>query len=163
MHVWSVFSGCSLHVLTHHSLRQFQECGGWIRVKLHTRLYTCHPPPHPTHTHKKNTTTTTLPKNHLFFFGGGKFASHELSCYLLLQEWLEKNAEEVKQVARAAYNRIPDKSTWFTQEGQWRPLPPFSINDNIKTWWICHGIYDLSFGEERYSDILKMISIITSC
>jgi len=25
------------------------------------------------------------------------------------QEWLEKNAEEVKQVARAAYNRIPDK------------------------------------------------------
>lgn len=26
-----------------------------------------------------------------------------------MEEWLEKNAEEVKQVARAAYNRIPDK------------------------------------------------------
>lgn len=51
-------------------LRQFQECGGWIRVKLHTRLYTGHSPPPHTHT-KKNTTTTTLPKNHLFFVGGG--------------------------------------------------------------------------------------------
>ena len=41
-----------------------------------------------------------------------------ITCVLLLpmmssssfvQEWLEKNREEVKQVAVAAYNRIPDK------------------------------------------------------
>lgn len=48
-------------------LRQFQECGGWIRVKLHTRLYTCHSPPHPTHTKKHHNNDVTK-KSPVFFW-----------------------------------------------------------------------------------------------
>lgn len=106
-------------------LRQFQECGGWIRVKLHTRLYTGHSPPPHTHTQKKTPQQRRYQKITCFLLGGGQFASHELSCYLLLQEWLEKNAEEVKQVARAAYNRIPDKSLGLHRKGNGDPFPLF--------------------------------------
>lgn len=113
-----------MHVLTH----TVETVPGmrWVNKGevTYPTVYGPFPPTPHTHT-KKNTTTTTLPKNHLFFVGGGQFASHELSCYLLLQEWLEKNAEEVKQVARAAYNRIPDKSLGLHRKGNGDPFPLF--------------------------------------
>ena len=68
-----------------------------------------------------------------------------------LQEWLEKNAEEVKQVARAAYNRIPDKSLGSTSVKRWFiyrrvngevPSFPLEIEGNIINMMdICDWIY----------------------
>lgn len=47
------------------------------------------------------------------------------------QEWLEKNREEVKQVAVAAYNRIPDKL-----ELEWLAMARLKgLFRALVTWW----------------------------
>ena len=114
-------------------LRQFQECGGWIRVKLHTRLYIRAIPPTPPHTKKHHNVTKKSP---VFFRRICIAASHELpvtcssrSGWRRMQKkwskWPVRPTIEF-QISRLVYTgRAMETPSWF-----------------FNKWWLCpskHG------------------------
>lgn len=95
-------------------LRQFQECGGWIRVKLHTRLYTGHSPPPHTHTQKKT------PQQRRY---------QKITCFLLGGDSLHRTNFPVTCSSRSGWRRMQKKwSKWPV-----RPTIEFQISRLVYT------------------------------